>query len=39
MEMTTHDLVILANLMDRDVITKEQMEQAVEFYIGQLEGK
>jgi hypothetical protein len=35
MEMTTQDLVILANLMDRGYVTQEQLQQAVEIYMSQ----
>ena len=38
MEMTTQDLVILANLKDRECVTDEQYQQAVEIYLAQVEG-
>jgi len=39
MQMTAQDLVILANLFDRGVITKEQMQQAVTIYLEQFSKK
>lgn len=38
MDITTQDLVILANLKDRECITEEQLQQVVEIYIAQFEG-
>lgn len=40
MEITTQDLVILANLKERgDYISVDQYQQIVEIYLAQFEGK